>query len=83
MCYNGKLSNVENVLYKDPCIEYTEMDSDFWVDGFNLFSFENPCPNLEILDPKAVINWHGAMINNRSQCSLKYDKSRSINLCRS
>jgi len=78
LCYNGKLSNIEEKLYKDPCIEYTEMDSDFWVDGFNHFSFENPCPNLEIVDPKARINWHGAMINNRSQCSLKYDKAKSI-----
>lgn len=75
--YNGKLSNLEEKLYKDPYVEYIEYDNDFWVDGVKK-DFSGFSESMTIVDNQARRNWHGSQMLFLSSCSIKYTDSKSI-----
>jgi len=77
--YNGKLSNIEEKLYKEEYIEYIEYIGDYWVHGFETTPTTSRFKkNVEIIDSRAARNWHGAHSHFINACSIKYDSTSSI-----
>lgn len=77
LCYNGKLSDVIDKLYKHPSIEYIESNVSFWTDGYVFVNGEAYFSDT-VVDTNAKKNWHHAQILFMNMIFHRHQEAKSL-----